>query len=179
MTIIIGFVSGRNAYIGSDNAICNSYTKCLPLNNNKIIKIDDIVIGMSGALTVMQHLKEKFKVPIRETSHTDFDHMRAITKTLESLWPTITDKDHNLAILIGYNGKIYLPNNDWSFTSAQYEGVGCGRDYALGSMATSLSLFPKMPVKVRMTLALEAACKHNIGCEAPFHIVKVPPRKMV
>ncbi len=75
--------------------------------------------------------------------------------------------------LIAYRGGLYMLDSDFQIARdlPGYMAAGAGRDYALGSMATTATL--GLSAARRVALALEAAAEHNYAVRGPMVVVEV------
>ena len=81
------------------------------------------------------------------------------------------NREEGGCFLIGYRSHIYEIESDFQVGERieEYESVGCGRPYALGSLRMTTDKFPKERIKA----ALETAQHFNGGVRAPFNILKI------
>lgn len=75
----------------------------------------------------------------------------------------------NSQILIASGPKFYVIQSDLTVTERQggFTAIGCGREYALGSLLTSKQAKDLKP-ETRVRWALECAANYSQGCAAPF-----------
>jgi ATP-dependent protease HslVU (ClpYQ) peptidase subunit len=73
--------------------------------------------------------------------------------------------------LVGIRGQLYRIDEDYQIARSVdlYDAVGCGEEFALGSLHGSGDLDPAD----RVQLALEAAAHHSAGVSPPFHVISL------
>jgi ATP-dependent protease HslVU (ClpYQ) peptidase subunit len=94
-----------------------------------------------------------------------------IHKLLRKSWATGSfedGSDSGNTVLFGIGGRLFLMSSCFGITEPDdgYSAIGGGRDFALGSLATTEGM--RMHPKNRLTLALCAAEKHSIGVSKPL-----------
>ena len=70
---------------------------------------------------------------------------------------------------MGVRGRLFQVDDDYQVGEciAEYNAVGCGRSYALGSLYVTQDL----PASVRVLKALEAAQHFSAGVREPFRLM--------
>jgi len=78
------------------------------------------------------------------------------------------------SFLVAHEGRLFSIQSDYQVGEAVrgYHAIGCGADYALGSLASTEHL----PPEERVRKALECAELFNGGVRAPFTIQCLPAR---
>ena len=81
--------------------------------------------------------------------------------------------------LVGYRGGVWLMEGaDLQIERLRdpYVTIGSGGIVALGALYATKDIVDMDPEK-RVKLALEAACRYNAACRAPFTILSLEPKK--
>lgn len=178
MTVILGLVDNDKVYMASDNAISSGSTRLhtadIPL---KILRFDRMLIGCSGEMHIWQKLGRVFAEPPRPENKSDYDYINqfvvpALFKAFDEI--KVEFKADKLHLLLGCGGIVCRLFHDGCFVPARFEAIGCGSEFAKGSLSTSFVLDPGMPVKNRMELALQAAVDNSGACYPPFYFMEVP-----
>lgn len=181
MTCIVGLEQDGIIYMGSDSAITDSPSMALRIMDDpKICVNDDMIIGCSSSLRILQLMHHALDVPDKpqkksdlEFLVTDFvDAVRTLQKDKGSMKKENEFETHDAHILLGYNGRLYCMEDDFQIYKIpdKWHAVGCGADLALGAMHATANLRLKPEDRVRM--ALEAAEAYSAGVRRPFHILK-------
>jgi len=78
---------------------------------------------------------------------------------------------HGGNFLLGYKGKLYNVQTDYSILEREddYVAIGCGDDFALGSLHTTSHM--DYSVEQRIKLALLSASKFSVYVSPPFYMV--------
>ena len=77
-------------------------------------------------------------------------------------------------ILVAFRGRLFVVQCDFQVCerSERYDAIGCGADYALGSLFETDGR--KMNPRSRLKRALQCAEKFSAGVRGPFTILKLP-----
>lgn len=183
MTCIVGLQAKGKIWIGGDSAGIAPETLMRVLRkDSKVFKLgSEYIIGYSGSFRFGQVLRYKFTPPEKPEGKDDYEFL--VTDWLDALRVTLKDSgftkiDDNVesfedsSALIGYNGKLYCLEEDMQIgeLTVPYASIGCGADFAFGSLDTSIKLSKRMSPRKRVQLALEAASTFSGGVAAPFTI---------
>ena len=183
MTCIVGLHSKGKVWIGGDSAGVSPATLSKVLRkDSKVFKIGtEYIVGYSGSFRFGQVLRYKFIPPEKPEGKDDYEFL--VTDWLDTLRSTLRDSgftkiDDNVETfedayaLIGYNGKLYCLEEDLQIgeLTVPFASIGCGSDFAFGSLDTSIKLSKRMSPRKRVQLALEAAAAFSGGVSAPFTI---------
>jgi ATP-dependent protease HslVU (ClpYQ) peptidase subunit len=176
MTIIVGLMEGKDAYIASDGRfsaggeILNS-----AITDHKIFHFGKLVMGCSGTVRTMQILRDNLKLPIQTASQTDRAYLSiTLVKAMEDIYKEFATKDDDkILCMLGYNRKIYRVAKDWAITEPTFDTVGSGAQVARGALVASFMLKAKLSPEKRLRLAVGAAGQCDSGCGNSFHMVKV------
>ena len=86
------------------------------------------------------------------------------------------NEDTGGTFLIGYRGRLFEVQDNFQIleTLESYASVGCGCDYALGSLYATKD----HPPRERVQKALEAAEMFSAGVCKPFNILQMPVKEV-
>lgn len=158
MTCIVGVVDKNKVYMGGDSCGSNS-ASWQTVGNPKVFKVQDFLIGCTSSFRMIDLLAHNLNV---ERSHPkDSDDKFLRTTFIENVRKCLKDGGYGKDgqggnFLIGYQGRLYEVQNDFSILNCSDWGssVGSGEGPARGSLWTTRK--EKDPKKRVMT-ALEAA----------------------
>lgn len=173
MTCIVGVLHEGRAYIGGDSAGVADLA-ITRRGDSKVFTVGPYVMGFTSSFRMGQLLRYSLKVtppPARGVDRfmcTTF--IDAVRKCLH-VGGFAKDEDNveeGGTFLVGVPGRLYCIDSDFQFgwSLDDYLSVGCGEEYALGSLHTTTGLAPKIRVKA----ALGAAAHHSAGVVGPFVI---------
>lgn len=176
MTVIVGLMDGKDAYIASDGRF-SAGTEILnsAIEDHKIFQFGKLVMGCSGTVRTMQIIRDNLKLPVQAAGQTDRAYLSfTFVKAMEDLYKEFATKDDDkILCMLGYNRKIYRVAKDWAITEPAYDTVGSGAQIARGALTASFMLKVKLSPERRLRLAVEAAAQCDSGCGDSFHMVKV------
>lgn len=180
MTIVVGVVEDGHVYLGADSR--GSWgSLARPLTESKVWTQAGMVLGLTGRCReaqIIQHLTVLPSVP-EDASRlvpwlcSDFiDAIRATRKTAgyDERMEGQSLCEYGPGLILGVRGRLFVVHGDYSV--AEYPNgaaMGSGEAAARGSLHTSAAL--GVGAEQRVTLALEAACTHDIYCAPPFTCV--------
>lgn len=176
MTCIVGVEHDGGVTIGADSAAVGEM-RITPRHDPKVFRVGPYLIGFTESFRMGQLLRFSLDVPEQTSTVSDFEHL--CTVFVDSVRQCfreggIARDDHGEesggVFLIGYRGALYCVDEDYHVGRSLlgYEAIGCGADFALGSMATSTGA-PRR----RIARALEAATLHSAGVCAPYTIATI------
>lgn len=178
MTCIVGLVDNGRIIMGGDSATTQGWVSTITAKP-KVFKRGDMLIGGTGTIRLLQLVQYSFKIPevpdgidIHEYFVTHF--CNALRECLKSGGLSETHDSnrerYSGELIVGYRESLITIDSAYGvmFSQDTYQSIGCGEEFALGSLATS-DEFNLTPQK-RVRLALEAAAKYSTGVSAPFHI---------
>lgn len=161
MTCIVGVVNKSKIYMGGDSCGSSSWS-WQTVGNPKVFKVQDFLIGCTSSFRMIDLLAHNLNV---QRSHPDdsddkfmrttfIEGVRACLKNGGFSKKDAPEKGGNF--LVGYNGKLYEVQDDFSILNCPEWGasVGSGEFAARGSLWTTRK--DKDPKK-RVQTALEAA----------------------
>ena len=182
MTCVVGLHSKGKVWIGGDSAGTDTTLMRVLRKDPKVFKLgSEYIIGYAGSFRFGQVLRYKFTPPEKPEGKDDYEFM--VVDWLDALRTVLKDSgftkiDDNVetfedsSALIGYNGRLYCLEEDMQVGEliVPYAAIGCGADFAFGSIETSSKLSKRMAPRKRVQLALEAAATFSAGVSAPFTI---------
>lgn len=158
--------------MGGDSAGVSGYSVTVR-RDPKVFQVGDYLIGYTSSFRMGQLLRFNLSVGEQDPRHDDFQHMAtvfidAVRNALKSGGYARIDSGAETGgdFLVGYKGRLYKIEADFQVGESMddFDCVGCGEDYALGSLYATRSL----TASKRITLALEAAAHFSAGVRAPF-----------
>jgi ATP-dependent protease HslVU (ClpYQ) peptidase subunit len=186
MTCIVGLNAKGKIWIGGDSAGVDSDNMMRVVRKDpKVFKLangtSQFIVGYAGSFRFGQIMRYKFTPPDQTEGTDDYaylvtDFMDALrTATKEAGFTKVDDSVESFeesSALLGFNGKLYTVEEDLQVgeMALPYCALGCGSDFAFGSMETSFKLSKRMSPRKRIQLALEAAAVFSAGVCPPFTI---------
>lgn len=182
MTCIVGLNVKGKIWIGGDSAGTDSNLLRVVRKDQKVFKLgDQFIIGYAGSFRFGQLLRYKFVPPEQPEGKDDYDYM--VTTWLDALRTVLKDAGFtkiddsvetfdDASAIIGYNGRLYCLEEDLQIgeMALPYAAVGCGSDFAFGSLDTSFKLSKRMAPRKRVQMALESAAAFSAGVCPPYTI---------
>lgn len=180
MTIIVGFCdkARQTVYIGGD-ACSSTHSRRHRMSESKVFRNGRFLIGSAGSHRNAQILEHVAIMPVQDAS--DPNDMRflvgqvipAVQKALHDGGAQEIDKDvrrQDANWLLGYRARLYEVYGDYQVRAVQddFVAVGCGEEYALGSMHSTGLCTLKPPD--RLALALAAAVAFSPFCDYPVRV---------
>jgi hypothetical protein len=176
MTCIVGLVDGNNIWMGGDSAGVGGYDLRVRADEKVFIK-DKFIMGFTSSFRMGQILRYKLVIPpyypeVDIWKYMVEDFIDAVRKCFkESGYMKTKDAvEEGGTFLVGFRGTLFEVEDDLQVgvIVAPYNACGCGRSYALGSLATS-----KGSPEDRIQKALEVAEEFSAGVRKPFHILRL------
>lgn len=181
MTCIVGLVDGNRVWIGGDShaaAGCQRYPDT-PMER-KVFRRGEMAIGATGPSRMTQLLEHILEIPEHPLDLAPYVYLvtllaPAIRRAIvEHDGVKINDPSDGWEFLLGYRGALYAVCHDLSVSHLpEYGAVGCGREYATGSLYSSNRLTAPMEPEWRVRMALEAAAMHDVHVAPPFIVESV------
>jgi len=144
MTCIVGYIDRQNGnvIIGGDSASIDCYYNVTQRKNEKVFYVGEFVIGCVGSFRMMQLLQFSLELPkvdksIFEYMCTDFIKVvRQCFKDGGYLQTYDSGGDKTDMFLVGYKNNLFRIDEDFQVaeTIRGYDAIGCGSEYALGSI---------------------------------------------
>ncbi len=169
MTCIVGVEHDGVVYMGGDSAAIGSQGAIQVCDGPKVFRNGPFVMGYTASFRMGQIMQHVFVPPAHADGKGDVEYLigdvaPAIRSTLKA-----GSYDDGPALLLGYRGRLYAVLSDYQVSrpSCGYTAIGCGEDFALGSMYSTKDLPPKKRIK----LALQAATFHHSGVRGPYRVL--------
>jgi ATP-dependent protease HslVU (ClpYQ) peptidase subunit len=174
MTCIVGLIDGNRVWMGGDSAGVSGLNITVR-SDPKVFHNGEFLIGFTSSFRMGQLLAFSLKPPARPEGKDVFPYM--VTDFVDAVRSCLkeggyaqksNDAEQGGSFLVGYQGRLFSIQSDYQVaeTTRGYHAIGCGSDYALGSIATSVG----QPPEQRVRTALECAELFNAGVRAPFLI---------
>lgn len=183
MTCIVGLNAKGKIWIGGDSAGIDTDNLLRVVRKDpKVFKLDNrFIVGYSGSFRFGQILRYKFTPPEKPEEMDDYaylvtDFMDALrTATKDGGFTKVDDSVESLeeaSAILGFNGRLYTIEEDLQVgeMALPYCSLGCGSDFAFGSLHTGFQLSKRMAPRKRIQMALEAASHFSAGVCPPFTI---------
>lgn len=182
MTCIAAIVEDGSVWVGGDAAGTYEDTWLQQTGlETKVWKSGEVVIGGCGSFRIMQLLRHKMVMPavpddVDELEYLVGDFVDAMRDALSdggalTIWDeTSTEEMDESGYIVAVRGRIFEIYSDFGVGEFEdgFVAIGCGRQFALGSMYSTVGK-PKKRVK----LALTAAEHFSAGVRGPFTIMKL------
>lgn len=183
MSCAIGIQTKDKVYIGVDSCAATE-DEITIRQDKKIFKVKNknMVIAFVGSVRTFQIIRFSFKIPTQKIKD-DFEYLckdfvKSLKDCLRENNELTFEKETNLEtmacdLLIGYNGKLYSVGEDFQIevTQTNYNSIGSGASYALGSLHTTSKM--NLTTKEKIKLALQSSAKYSNTVEPPFKILSV------
>jgi hypothetical protein len=190
LTCIVGLVAQEGdkpvIYMGGDSASVDSYFNIYDSKYKKVFIKGDLIIGFTSSWRMGQLLQYKLDVgPINIWDNKKYNFVQKdvfeymVTDFVKATRECLKDggyariennEESGGCFLVGCKGRLFQVACDFQVGESllPYMAVGCGRDYALGSLYSTEGLLPEE----RITKALQAAQQFSAGVREPFYILK-------
>ena len=178
MTCIVGYLDKKTkkVTIGGDSAGVAGLDITIR-KDEKVFKVGDFIIGCTSSFRMIQLLRFSFKPPeiksknIYEYMCTDFiNAVRECFKNGGYLQKYSDGDEKGGTFLVAYKNRLFRIENDFQVAESLngIDAVGCGADYALGSLhiLSRQNLTPKEKV----LKSLKTASFFSAGVSKPFVI---------
>jgi ATP-dependent protease HslVU (ClpYQ) peptidase subunit len=175
MTCIVGLIDKGKVYMGGDSAALSGYDINLSVHP-KVFRNGPFLMGYTSSFRMGQLLQHALHAPERGVGQDVYAYM--VTTFVDAVRQCLKDggyaRKHDEGeeggtFLVAYAGRLFMIADDYQVHEAvgSYHAVGCGADYALGSMRVTASTKPKQ----RIRMALETAAHFSAGVAGPFTIL--------
>lgn len=173
MTCIVGVTDGKRVYLGGDSAGVAGYAIDLR-KDSKVFKNGPYVMGFTSSFRMGDILKHDFKAPkprvgMKLDKFMVKEFVPAIRKAFKEggYLQTEEGQDRGGTFLVGIYGRLFQIDGDFQVGESlhNFSAVGCGDEYALGSLYSTSDLEPQE----RVEQALEAAAMFSGGVSGPFN----------
>ena len=183
MSIIVGVIKDGKASIGADTQTNHGSLKIsdqFKVNNSKIYKIKDTLIGISGWYAmelifghILQNKPQLFDFTSRQSI---FESLLKMQKILEEEYFIETSENEDqpvssnqlTAIIVNKNGLFDIDSYREVNQFSKFWAIGSGQEFALGAMH---ALYDRDFTTEEIARAgIMAAAEFNDGCGLPMHI---------
>ncbi len=179
MTCIIGMVCDDEIYMGADSAGVTGINVSIR-KDPKIFLNNKFLIGYTTSFRMGQILRYSFCPPKQRQGVDIYEYM--CTEFIDAIISIFKKKEfarikNNEVIggtfLVGYCGSLFEIDSDFQVGEIlkNYTSIGCGYQYALGSLYASENSIHTP--ETRILTALNAAQEFSGGVRAPFLIKKI------
>lgn len=179
MTCIVGIESEKGVFIGGDSAGVSGL-HVVKVTQPKVFKNGDFIFGFTSSFRMGQLLQYKFNAPYHKPEIDDLEYLA--TDVVDHIRNLFRDggfarnksgEEVGGTFLLGYKGKLYYIDSDYQVgrTQCRYNAVGCGEEYAFGSLYTTDG--SNLTEEERIELALKSASEFSGGVCEPFNIVSL------
>lgn len=176
MTCIVGIEHDGKVTIGGDAAAVEP-NRIVARYDEKVYTVGEYLIGFCDSFRMGQLLRFRLVVPKQKHGMSDYEHL--CTVFIDSVRKCLSDggfartdqgEESGGAFLVGYRGRLYHVDTDYQVGRSMlgYEAIGCGTEYAIGSMASTTGK-PERRIRKALTVASE----HSTGVRGPFTIVTI------
>lgn len=180
MTCIVGLVDKGTVYMGGDSCASNEYTY-YNAGTTKVFHKGQALIGVCGSYKMIDLLRyhmPDLADPDPVDGHDLETHLRRVFMPrvfdLLKKWTWNADEEVEGCFLLGFKGKLYKFQNDFSIVDAPNYGlaIGSGGEVAVGSLVTTSKIRSRrLTPKNRVLLALESAEAAVGSVKGPFNIL--------
>ena len=176
MTCIVGLVDKGTIYMGGDSC-ASDYNTYVNSASGKVFRKGEALIGVCGQSKVIDLLK--YHMPDLPDTDENFEAYLRTTFmpnvfNLMKKWAWNSDEEFESEFLLGFKGKLYTFQSDFSILDTPSYGasVGSGSEVAMGSLVTTSKMRSRrLTPKTRVMLALEAAEAVVTSVKGPFEIL--------
>lgn len=174
MTCIVGLETKSGVLIGGDSAAANGW-EIDTTRLKKVFRNGKFLIGYTTSFRMGQLLQYKLSVKPQKKKQSDLEYLAttfidAVRKCLKDggFKKVENEQEKGGQFLVGYKGILYIVDSDFQVNSSidGFMAVGCGSDFALGSLWDTRNLSPKK----RVRQALKAAGHFSNGVCGPYYI---------
>jgi ATP-dependent protease HslVU (ClpYQ) peptidase subunit len=174
MTCIVGLIDGNRVWMGGDSAGVSGLDITVRADT-KVFRNGQFLIGFTSSFRMGQLLAFRLRPPPRPEGMDVFRYM--VTDFVDEVRNCLkeggyaqrnNDAEQGGSFLVAYQSRLFSVQSDYQVceTVRGFHAIGCGADYALGSLAST----PGNPAEQRVRRALECAEMLNGGVRAPFRI---------
>lgn len=177
MTCIVGLVDKNKVYIGGDSAGTDDDYNQLIIKHPKVFVNSGMIFGYSGSFRMGQLLEHNFIPPpiieeqtlIQYMCSSFIDAIRLCFKTGGFLQINGEQQELGGNFLVGLKGHLFVVEPTFLVLEQPYHAIGIGKDYALGSLATSSIKNPRQ----KIIKALEVSSQFNVAIKSPYTILSI------
>jgi hypothetical protein len=172
MTCIAGLVEDGQVYLAGDSGEFTGWN-VIVVPEGKIYRKGPCLLGSAGYARFRDVVKHQLVLPGLEGY--DTVEQWAVLGLVPSLRECLREhgqlkqesgqESHENTLLIGVAGQLIRVSQDFAVTQHhEMAAIGCGAEYALGSLWSTVLLDPR----ARLQLALESAAAFSAGVRRPF-----------
>jgi len=176
MTCIVALRHANRIYMGADSIGSNGYS-VIHRKDKKLFRKKDMIIGYTSSYRMGQIIQYHLKLPTHKKVGKDGElidtHEYMVMYFIPELQKTLEKqqwlKKHNEVasggvFLVAYMGEIFEIDSDFqvAIRHDEYNSVGCGEEYALGSLYATEDFCYNKPLE-RVKYALDAASYFSAG----------------
>jgi len=182
MTCIVGIKDKElhRVVIGGDSAASADSSYNLR-KDPKVFKNGEFLFGCATSFRMMQLLRFSFKPPIIEEGRDIYEYMctdfiNEVRKCFSEggyLQKEQSGEEIGGQFIIGYKDRLFYIDDDFQVAEFidDYHAIGCGADFALGSLALLSQIFiNETLIENKVKMALEVAEHFALGVQRPFVI---------
>ena len=180
MTVIVGVADRGTVWLGGDSCVsAEDFTE--RVEGGKVFRRGDLLIGSSWSLRASQVVRHEMEVPKYQGSMSPIQYMvrKFIPELRSSLSGSGCLKNESgelrtqFTMCVGLHGSIFTIHQDFCVCQSDtgYMAIGSGRDFAIGSLATTQNM--RIIAKKRVELAMLAAAEHSGSVAGPFRILSL------
>lgn len=181
MTCIVGIEKDGKVYMGGDSASANRTEMTVDQSTEpKVFIRGDYIMGYTTSWRmgqILRHCGRIPKPPCKPESVEELDEFmvkKFIAKVIKIFDKEgfVPEDDHVRSgaghFLVGTHGRLYTVQPDWQclHLSRKWAAVGCGEQFALGSLYATSGTNWRAETKIRE--ALKAAAYYSAGVCEPF-----------
>ena len=183
MTCIVGIETNNGIVMGGDSAAAYEPQPHLRRDSKKVFERGDVLIGYTSSFRMGQLLQYRLEVPTHAKRYGDLEYLATVFADavrdclgVGGFKYVSSEQETGGQFLIGYRSRLYFMDPDFHVNSFRrgYHAVGCGAEYALGSLHNEAELTRESVVQ-----ALDAAATFSSFVCEPFHIVVQKTKKEV
>lgn len=176
MTCIVGIIDKKEIVMGADSAGVAGL-KITTRKDPKVFKNGNFLIGCTSSFRMINLLRFSLNPPEQLSSQDDYEYM--CTSFIDSVRDCFkrggytyvnNNQENGGTFLVGYNRRIYCIESDFQVAESlnDYTSIGCGEEFAIGSLATTQG--QPMSSEERVKIALKISSENSGGVAPPFII---------
>ncbi len=175
MTCIVGLEIDDGVIIGGDSASASGWDMNVS-RLEKVFRRGEFLIGYTSSFRMGQLLQYRLSVEPQQDGQSDLsylatDFVDAVRGCLKDGGFRVVQNEQESGgqFLVGYKGQLYMIASDFQVNSSVdgYTAIGCGANFALGSMFANKAL----PPEERVRHALAAAGHFSNGVCPPYNLL--------
>ena len=171
MTCIVGIAEKGKVFIGGDSAGVSD-TDMYIRADSKVFNVGPYIFGFTSSFRMGQLLRYSLKLPAPPKNNEDLSRFMC-TKFVKAVQGCFSDGSFGNSqeggiFLVGVKGQLFTIEQDYQVCQVYetFQSVGCGRRYAMGSLATSIG-----DAKDRILKALQVTEQFSNSVRGPFTIL--------